>query len=232
MAASARKSWIQVNQVGLAFLRMPFAPQAALSSMHGTHPLHPIRFPALISVVIKSMGLTAAARCMYRTGVCHDRCTPCIQLDPIQQASLSHACTTHLDTAVLLEGTDMDELYVYDPKEHVWTFISPRGKKPAPRYLHTAVVVADAMLVFGGTQKTAGDVWSFNFKKMTWTRLSQVYTVKQHRHPVRAAKLAPRSSVLQLSAPHVMLFLGMAVHCLHDTATSCRLHQSPCSALQ
>jgi len=30
------------------------------------------------------------------------------------------------------------------------------------------------MLVFGGTEKTAGDVWSFSFKKLSWTRLSHV----------------------------------------------------------
>lgn len=75
---------------------------------------------------------------------------------------------------VLLVGADMDELYVYNPEEHAWTFIRPRGKKPAPRYLHTAVVAADAMLVFGGTEQTAGDVWSFSFKKLAWTRLSHV----------------------------------------------------------
>ena len=68
----------------------------------------------------------------------------------------------------------MDELYMYDFKAHTWTFINPRGKKPAPRYLHTAVVVGDAMLVFGGTDKNAGDVWSFSFKKSAWTRLSHV----------------------------------------------------------
>ena len=71
-------------------------------------------------------------------------------------------------------GADMNELYVYNHEKHAWAFVSPRGKKPAPRYLHTAVVVADAMLVFGGTQKTAGDVWSFSFRKLAWTRLSHV----------------------------------------------------------
>ena len=72
------------------------------------------------------------------------------------------------------EGADMDELYMYNPEQHAWKFVSPRGKKPAPRYLHTAVVVADAMLVYGGTEQTAGDVWSFSFKKLAWTRLSHV----------------------------------------------------------
>ena len=71
-------------------------------------------------------------------------------------------------------GADMDEVYVFDPEKHSWTFINARGKKPAPRYLHTAVAVNGAMLVFGGTEKTAGDVWSFSFNKLSWTRLSHV----------------------------------------------------------
>ena len=68
----------------------------------------------------------------------------------------------------------MDELYMFDPDTRTWTFINARSKGPAARYLHTAVVVQDAMLVFGGTEKTAGDVWSFSFKKLSWTRLSHV----------------------------------------------------------
>ena len=63
---------------------------------------------------------------------------------------------------------------MYDPEKHSWTFMNARGKKPTPRYLHSAVVVDNAMLVFGGTEKTAGDVWSFSFKKLSWTRLSHV----------------------------------------------------------
>ncbi len=63
---------------------------------------------------------------------------------------------------------------MYDPDKHTWTFINARGNKPAARYLHTAVVVENAMLVFGGTEKAAGDVWSFSFKKLSWTRLSHV----------------------------------------------------------
>lgn len=47
MVASARKSWIEVNQARLAYLGMPFAQQAALSSMLGTHTLLASGFPAL-----------------------------------------------------------------------------------------------------------------------------------------------------------------------------------------
>ncbi|DBA83936.1 TPA: Kelch motif, variant 3 [Trebouxia sp. C0004] len=71
-------------------------------------------------------------------------------------------------------GPNMDEVYMYDPEKHSWTFINGRGKKPIPRYLHSAVVVDNAMLVFGGSEKTAGDVWSFSLKKLSWTRLSHV----------------------------------------------------------
>ena len=81
----------------------------------------------------------------------------------------------------------MDEVYVFDPEKHSWTFINARGKKPAPRYLHTAVVVNGAMLVFGGTEKTAGDVWSFSFKKLSWTRLSHVSLSKSLTLPCTLA---------------------------------------------
>lgn len=55
-----------------------------------------------------------------------------------------------------------------------WTYVNVKGKRPSPRYLHSAVVVQDALLVFGGTLKTAGDVWSFSFKKHVWSKLANV----------------------------------------------------------
>ena len=69
---------------------------------------------------------------------------------------------------------NLDEVWRYDPADSTWTFINVKGKKPEPRYLHTAVAVQDAMLVFGGTKKTAGEVWSFSFRKLVWSKLSNV----------------------------------------------------------
>lgn len=71
-------------------------------------------------------------------------------------------------------GYDMDELYAFDLKAHTWELIVPKGSKPAARYLHTAVVIKDAMVIFGGSETALGDVWSFDFKSRRWTQLSKV----------------------------------------------------------
>ena len=74
----------------------------------------------------------------------------------------------------------MDELYVFDLKSHTWEHIVPKGSKPAARYLHTAVVIKDAMVIFGGSDPALGDVWSFNFKSRRWTQLSKVQQAAPH----------------------------------------------------
>ncbi len=71
-------------------------------------------------------------------------------------------------------GYDMDELYMFDIKSHSWEFVLPKGQRPAARYLHSAVVVGDSMVIFGGNDKASGDVWSFNFATRRWKLLSKV----------------------------------------------------------
>ena len=71
-------------------------------------------------------------------------------------------------------GYDMDELYMFDLQTHAWELIIPKGAKPAARYLHTAVLIKDTMVIFGGNDKASGDVWSFKFKSRRWTQLSKV----------------------------------------------------------
>lgn len=71
-------------------------------------------------------------------------------------------------------GFDMDELYMFDIKSQTWEFIRPKGQKPAARYLHSAVVIGDCMVIFGGNDKASGDVWSFNLEIRRWKQLSQV----------------------------------------------------------
>lgn len=71
----------------------------------------------------------------------------------------------------------MDELYVFDLKKHTWELVVPKGSKPAARYLHTAVVVKDAMVIYGGSESALGDVWSFDFKSRRWTQLSKVQCI-------------------------------------------------------
>lgn len=68
----------------------------------------------------------------------------------------------------------MDELYAFDLKSLTWECIVPKGSRPAARYLHTAVVIKDAMVVFGGSDSALGDVWSFSFESRRWTQLSKV----------------------------------------------------------
>ncbi len=68
----------------------------------------------------------------------------------------------------------MDELYMFDIKSHSWEFVLPKGQRPGARYLHSAVVVGDSMVIFGGNDKASGDVWSFNFATRRWKLLSKV----------------------------------------------------------
>ena len=71
-------------------------------------------------------------------------------------------------------GYDMDELHMLDLKSGTWTSITTKGSKPAARYLHTAVLIDDAMVVYGGNNKACGDVWSFNLTQRSWTKISEV----------------------------------------------------------
>ena len=63
---------------------------------------------------------------------------------------------------------------MFDIASQTWELIVPKGPKPSARYLHTAVLVKDSMVVFGGNDKNNGDVWSFNFSNRRWTQLSKV----------------------------------------------------------
>ena len=81
-------------------------------------------------------------------------------------------------------GYDMDELYMLDLKTHTWELIVPKGSKPSARYLHTAVVIKDAMVIFGGNDKDCGDVWSFSFKSRRWSQLSKVAYAPSNERPL------------------------------------------------
>ncbi len=72
----------------------------------------------------------------------------------------------------------MDDLWAFDFKHKTWSLITPKGAdKPAARYLHTTVLVGDSMVLYGGNQEHLGDVWSFHFHNLSWTRLSEVGTL-------------------------------------------------------
>ena len=49
-----------------------------------------------------------------------------------------------------------------------------RGKKPPPRYRHTAIMCNQSMIIFGGvdTQKTRfNDIFTYEFDKRKWTNI-------------------------------------------------------------
>ena len=55
--------------------------------------------------------------------------------------------------------------------------MQPKGSRPSARYLHSAVVVGETMVVFGGYLEWQGDVWSFSFSSRRWTKLSEVSSI-------------------------------------------------------
>ena len=69
----------------------------------------------------------------------------------------------------------MDELHKLDLTSGTWSLVSTKGPKPAPRYLHTAVLIGNSMVIYGGNNKACGDVWSFNLVEQSWTKLSEVH---------------------------------------------------------
>lgn len=79
-----------------------------------------------------------------------------------------------VDTDCATTGYEMDELHVFTLDTNTWTAVTTKGPRPAARYLHTAVLIDDAMVVYGGNSKALGDVWSFNLTQRTWTKLSEV----------------------------------------------------------
>ena len=123
---------------------------------------------------------------------------------------------TALSAHLLVDaGYDMDEMYAFDLKAHTWELIAPKGPKPAARYLHTAVVIKDAMVIFGGSESALGDVWSFNFKSRRWTQLSKVHSSSSlvlgpHRLACMGVTFASifflKPATVQSSKEHTALF--------------------------
>ena len=79
-------------------------------------------------------------------------------------------------------------------RQHSWTRVQPRGSQPSARYLHSAVVVGDTMVVFGGFLEWQGDVWSFSFSSQRWTKLSEVRSLYDAVHVACWQSPAQRNS--------------------------------------
>ena len=89
----------------------------------------------------------------------------------------------HDHSAVYYEGkmfvyggrgpTPMADFWAYDMEASAWVEM-PASAGMAARFGHTAVVIADAMVVYGGYVDQVGlsdEVWSFNFTTAAWTLL-------------------------------------------------------------
>lgn len=72
----------------------------------------------------------------------------------------------------------MDELWKFKIATRQWKKQNKQTAKrvawPAPRSLHSAVVVSNRMLVYGGNAPGLGDVWSFDFVQRSWLLLAEV----------------------------------------------------------
>jgi N-acetylneuraminic acid mutarotase len=55
----------------------------------------------------------------------------------------------------------------------LWTHLEPVGRKPEPRVYHTATVVRDVMIIYGGLdgKQCFSNIYLYNFKSNTFTEL-------------------------------------------------------------
>lgn len=60
-----------------------------------------------------------------------------------------------------------DELWRFDLRAYTWRHIAPANQAPPKRALHSAVVIGDAMYVYGGLE--LADTWRYDFGPKTWT---------------------------------------------------------------
>jgi Rab9 effector protein with kelch motifs len=69
--------------------------------------------------------------------------------------------------------TGLNDLWRFDLVAHKFVRLHPVGKKPEPRVYHTATVVRDAMIVYGGLdgRHCFSNIFLYNFSANTWTEL-------------------------------------------------------------
>jgi len=70
-----------------------------------------------------------------------------------------------------------NDLWRFDIDDSEWTMLSPSTlTKPCGRWGHSAVVLGESMIVYGGNaegQELLGDLWAFNFNTRSWNELQQ-----------------------------------------------------------
>ena len=73
----------------------------------------------------------------------------------------------------------LNDIWVFDITNSlgVWEPIKIKGESPPPRYGHSASVVGDKMLIFGGKSfenVNLNDLWYLDLKKFTWSVINPV----------------------------------------------------------
>jgi len=77
-----------------------------------------------------------------------------------------------------------NDLWKYDNKANSWTRVYPGGPTPAGRWGHSADVLGNRMLVFGGSSQggvSLNDIWSLDFSTNTWQQLQTVINAPSPR---------------------------------------------------
>jgi N-acetylneuraminic acid mutarotase len=77
-----------------------------------------------------------------------------------------------------------NDLWFFNTVKNTWKQASPSGSKPAPRHMHSADVIGDRMLVFGGAsqQGDLNDLWSYQFSRNEWVQLQPSGVLPQPRN--------------------------------------------------
>jgi Rab9 effector protein with kelch motifs len=68
----------------------------------------------------------------------------------------------------------LSDLWRFDLTTHKWTKLRPIGRKPEARVYHTATVVRDAMIIYGGLdgKQCFSNMFLYNFHANTYTELN------------------------------------------------------------
>jgi len=66
-----------------------------------------------------------------------------------------------------------NDVWKYDGKVNTWSKITPSGQAPSGRWGHSADVIGNRMLVFGGNTATSSsnELWSLDFSSNSWQLL-------------------------------------------------------------
>jgi N-acetylneuraminic acid mutarotase len=76
-----------------------------------------------------------------------------------------------------------NDLWFFNTISFTWRKASPSGSYPAGRQMHSADVVGDRMLVFGGSSQKGdlNDLWSYQFSRNEWVQLQPSGVLPQPR---------------------------------------------------